>query len=100
MAYPAAENDFRENGEFSYRMEAKDGSAGFDFEGTYNSIEKQKSITYALTDGRRVTVNFQSDGNTTFIGETFEAEDTYSLEMQKEGWQAILDNFKTYVEQQ
>lgn len=95
---PAAENDLRENGKFSYRMEAKDGSQGFDFEGVYNKVEPHRHISYTMGDGRKADVHFQEDGTTTVIEEIFDAEKTHSAEMQQKGWQAILDNFKTHVE--
>ena len=95
---PAAENDLRKGGKFSYRMEAKDGSTGFDFEGVYDKVEKYRQIAYTIEDGRKVNIEFSEDENGTVVNESFEAESTYSLEMQKTGWQAILDTFKNYVE--
>jgi len=95
---PRAENDLRVGGSFTSRMEARDGSMGFDFTGTYTSIKKHELIAYALEDGRKVEVLFSSNGNGTNVTETFEAEQTHPAEMQRAGWQAILDNFKTYVE--
>lgn len=93
-----AENDVRTGGRFSSRMEAKDGSAGFDFSGVYEQVAEYRQMTYAIDDGRRVSVSFSPDGDTTRVQEEFEAEDTHSLEMQKGGWQAILDSFKEYTE--
>ena len=95
---PSAENDLRENGRFSYRMEAKDGSAGFDFEGTYDKVEPLKHIAYTLDDGRRTKIAFREEGNVTLVAETFDADPSHSMEMQQNGWQAILENFKAYVE--
>lgn len=95
---PAAENDLRENGRFSYRMEAKDGSVGFDFDGAYDKVKPHKTIRYTMGDDRKVTVNFRQEGDKTTVEEIFEAEDTHSIEMQKEGWQAILENFRSYTE--
>lgn len=95
-----AENDFRVGGKFLSRMEAKDGSAGFDFEGVNQVINKNDYIEYTLGDGRKVKIYFTIHGNGTKIVETFEAENTHSLEMQKSGWQAILDNFKKFAEAQ
>jgi uncharacterized protein YndB with AHSA1/START domain len=95
---PRATNDFRKDGRFSYRMEAKDGSMGFDFEGTYDRIIENKQIDYTIGDGRKVKVTFASDGNKTEIIESFEAENTNSVEMQRNGWQSIMDNFKKYAE--
>jgi uncharacterized protein YndB with AHSA1/START domain len=95
---PKAENDLREGGKFSSRMEAKDGSFGFDFGGTYDRIIPNELIEYSLGDGRKVKVHFQSIGNTTKVTETFEAEAENSIDMQRQGWKAILDNFKKYAE--
>jgi uncharacterized protein YndB with AHSA1/START domain len=95
---PRAENDLREGGKFVTRMEAKDGSAGFDFGGTYDQVEKNKLIAYTMDDGRKVEIHFSEDGDTTHVIETFEPEEENSREMQQSGWQAILDNFKKYVE--
>lgn len=97
---PHAENDVRKGGRFLSRMEAKDGSAGFDFGGEYDEVSIHKSIAYTIGDGRQVKVAFSGDGNTTEITESFDPEHTNSLEMQRAGWQAILDNFKKYVESQ
>lgn len=95
---PRAENDLRPGGTFSARMEAKDGSFGFDFGGVYDEVETHKLISYTLGDGRKVEVIFESKGNTTDVTETFEAESQNSIAMQRGGWQAILDNFKKYAE--
>jgi len=94
----AATVDLREGGTFSSRMEAKDGSMGFDFGGIYDAVELYKYIAYTMGDGRKVETSFTSRGDKTEVVETFEAESTHSLEMQKGGWQAILDNFKKYTE--
>ncbi len=93
-----AENDLRVGGQFLSRMEAKDGSSGFDFTGTYTAVQENQLIAYTMEDGRKVQVLFKSQGATTTVTETFDAEQTHSLEMQQTGWQAILDNFKNYVE--
>jgi len=95
---PRAENDLRAGGKFVSRMEAKDGSFGFDFGGTYDEVEPNKYIEYTIGDGRKVKVNFTAKGDTTEVVESFEAENTNPVEMQKGGWQAILDNFKKYTE--
>jgi uncharacterized protein YndB with AHSA1/START domain len=95
---PKAENDLRVNGTFSSRMEAKDGSFGFDFGGTYTDVKQHELISYTMEDGRKVSVTFEANGNETKLIETFEAETENPAEMQRQGWQAILDNFKTYVE--
>lgn len=95
-----AENDVREGGRFLSRMEAKDGSMGFDFSGIYNRVRQYSLINYTMDDGREVRVSFVSRGNGTTVTETFEAEHENELEMQRAGWQAILNNFKDYVENQ
>ena len=95
---PRAESDARNGGKFSYRMEARDGSAGFDFFGTYDEVVPQKAIAYTIGDGRKVTVQFSAEGNGTKVVEQFEAETVNPVEMQQTGWQAILDSFKAYVE--
>lgn len=95
---PFAENDLRTGGKFLSRMEAKDGSMGFDFGGIYDDVTPNEKIAYTMGDGRRVTINFIANGNETRVVETFEAEDTNPIEMQRGGWQAIMDNFKSYVE--
>jgi uncharacterized protein YndB with AHSA1/START domain len=94
----SAENDLRVGGKFISKMEAKDGSFGFDFGGVYDEVEENKRIAYTLGDGRKVEIDFSSDGNSTDIVETFDAESENPIEMQRGGWQAILDNFKKYVE--
>ena len=95
---PRAENDLRTGGKFSTRMEAKDGSMGFDFGGVYDDVRQNELIEFTMGDGRKVSVKFSDKGNETKIVETFEAEETHSIEMQRGGWQAILDNFKKYTE--
>lgn len=95
---PKATNDLKKNGKFSWRMEAKDGSAGFDFEGVYTTVEKYKELTYSMDDGREVSVLFLPSEYATIIKETFDAENTNVPEKQQEGWQAILNNFKVHVE--
>ena len=97
---PRAENDLREGGRFTYRMEARDGSMGFDFTGEYTKVVPNKEISYQIADGRTVSIFFTEDGSTTHIKESFEAESTHPEEMQRTGWQAILDNFKQYAETQ
>ena len=93
---PKAENDLRTGGTFSTRMEAKDGSFGFDFGGVYDNVKKNELIEYTMGDGRKVRVAFTPSGDTTKIVETFDAETTNPVDMQRTGWQAILDNFKKY----
>lgn len=95
---PFAENDLKPGGKFSYRMEAKDGSMGFDFNGTYNEIDKPNKILYTLGDDRKTEIVFSSKDGSTEIKETFEAEGSNPVEMQAAGWQSILNNFKRYVE--
>jgi len=95
---PSATNDLRVGGKFSSRMEAKDGSFGFDFGGTYTTVKVNELIAYTLGDERKVEIKFSPNGNGTKVTETFEAEGTNPVEMQRDGWQAILNNFKKYVE--
>jgi len=95
---PRSENDLREGGRFVSRMEAKDGSMGFDFGGVYNVVRKNEYIEYTMDDDRKVKNNFSAQGNKTKVVINFEAETQNPVEMQKGGWQAILDNFKKYVE--
>jgi uncharacterized protein YndB with AHSA1/START domain len=90
--------DLREGGKLSARMEAKDGSVGFDFEGTYTRIVPPKMIEYRLGDGRTVKVEFTADADGVRVRETFEAETENAPEMQRQGWQAILDSFVRHVE--
>lgn len=97
---PYAENDLRVNGNFKTTMAARDGSTKFDFEGTYTQLEENKNIAYILPDSRRVTITFIENGIDTDLVETFEAENTFPQEVQRDGWQAILNNFKKYVESQ
>lgn len=97
---PYAENDLRPGGKFVSRMEAKDGSVGFDFGGVYDQVAVNESISYTLGDGRKVKINFIPQGNSTKVIESFDAESTHSIEMQQAGWQAILNNFKQYAEAQ
>ena len=93
-----ATNDLKKGGTFSYHMEARNGSMGFDFIGTYEDVIEHKQISIVLGDDRRMNVQFKSEGKTTVITENFEAESENSVELQKYGWQAILDNFKKCVE--
>jgi uncharacterized protein YndB with AHSA1/START domain len=90
--------DLRQGGKFSARMEAKDGSAGFDFEGTYTRVEPRQVIEYQMEDGREVRVQFSETGDGVLVRETFDAETENDPELQREGWQAILDNFARHVE--
>ena len=95
---PSASSDLRNGGHFSYRMEAKDGSFGFDFGGVYDEVKTNELISYTLGDGRKVKVIFTGTGDTTKVTEAFEAETENPVELQRGGWQAILNNFKNYVE--
>jgi uncharacterized protein YndB with AHSA1/START domain len=95
---PSAENDLRNGGGFNYKMAARDGSYSFDFSGVYDEVIYGKKIAYTLGDSRKVVVEFTELNGFVKVVETFEAEETNSLEMQKAGWQAILDNFKRYAE--
>jgi uncharacterized protein YndB with AHSA1/START domain len=90
--------DLSEGGTFTYRMEAKDGSMGFDFSGTYTKVVQNQRIEYDLDDGRSVQVAFVEEGDGVKVLETFEADVSNSPELQRDGWQAILDNFARFVE--
>ena len=95
---PKAENDLRAGGKFGARMEAKDGSFGFDFEAIYDEVNELENFTYTLTDYRKVTFKLENLSEKIRTTVTFDAESENSEEMQREGWQAILNNFKKYVE--
>ncbi len=95
---PYAENDLRVGGKFLSRMSAKDGSASFDFIGTYNEVQEHKIIAYTMEDGRTAKIVFTAAGKRVTIVETFEAETENTPELQRAGWQTILDNFKNHVE--
>jgi uncharacterized protein YndB with AHSA1/START domain len=90
--------DLREGGTFLARMEAKDGSAGFDFEGTYTRIVPHKAIEYRMSDGREVQVEFAEHGAVVAVKETFDAETENPPDVQRSGWQAILESFRRHVE--
>jgi len=94
---PKAENDMRIGGTYKARMEAKDGSFGFDFEAVYSEITKGKHFTYEF-GGRTATVQFNNAGSKTEVIVTFDPESENPVDMQRAGWQAILDNFKKYTE--
>lgn len=96
---PKAENDLRIGGKYCARMEAKDGSFGFDFEVVYDEVKDQKELSYTMADGRKATTIFESMGAETNVTTTFDAESENSVEMQQQGWQMILNNFKKYVEE-
>lgn len=95
---PHAENDLRPGGKFLSRMESVDGKDGFDFTGTYQKVEEHQLISYLMDDGRKVEIKFEDKGDSTSVTESFDAETQNSLELQQQGWQAILDNFKSYAE--
>lgn len=97
---PMATNDVQVGGVFTTRMEAKDGSAGFDFGGTYTAVESEKVLAYTMKgeDARKVSIQFSPEGEGCRVTETFEAEGENPLEMQRAGWQSILENFRQYVE--
>lgn len=92
---PSAEADLKVGGGYKARMEAKDGSFGFDFEAVYEEVEPYKAITLAMSDGRKARTTFDAAGNVTI---TFDAETQNTVEMQRDGWQAILNNFGSYVQ--
>ncbi len=96
---PVAENDLRPGGRYFARMEAKDGSYGFDFEAIYDEVVEKEKIVYTMTDGRQAETTFEKlDDNTTQVTVVFDAENTNPVDMQEQGWQAILNNFKRHVE--
>ena len=95
---PRAENDLRVGGRLCSRMEAKDGSFGFDFEAIYDEVVPEVKLAYTMTDGRKAETSFEDLGELTRVSTVFEAEQTNPAEMQRMGWQAILDNFKQYAE--
>lgn len=97
---PKAENDLKVGGKFVFKMEAKDGTFGFEFEGMYTDVKKNELIAYKMHDGRQVKIDFTGEGDFTKITETFEVEDINTTDLQRNGWQAILNNFKKYVENQ
>jgi uncharacterized protein YndB with AHSA1/START domain len=95
---PFAENDLRENGKFRSTMASRDGKMSFDFEGVYSLVKHHEVIQYRMADGREVQVWFSRDGNATRVTETFDAENVHPVELQRNGWQSIMNNFKKYVE--
>lgn len=100
---PTATNDVRVGGQFTSRMESRDGSQGFDFDGTYTQVEPLRKLAYRLgdaEDAREVEITFEPQGENVIVTETFDTEDENSAEMQRAGWQAIMDNFKKHVESQ
>ena len=95
---PKSEVDLRPGGKFSSIMAARDGSMSFDFWGIYDVVTENKHIAYTMGDGRKATIDFHPEGNETKVVVTFEMEDENSEELQRGGWQAILNNFKLYTE--
>ena len=96
----SATNDVRVGGKFSARMEARDKSFGFDFAGVYTEVRPHELLVYEMGDDRDVRVEFEVQGDATVVRETFVAEGTHSIEMQRGGWQSILNRFKDFVEKQ
>jgi uncharacterized protein YndB with AHSA1/START domain len=95
---PTVENDVRVGGKYNARMEAKDGSVGFDFITIYDSVVVQKELSYTMEDGRQATTTFELVDDNTNVTTTFDAEIENPVELQQGGWQAILNNFKAYTE--
>jgi uncharacterized protein YndB with AHSA1/START domain len=95
---PYADNDPVTGGKFKTTMAAKDGTASFDFEGIYSNVIPGELIQYEMADGRKVNISFKEDNGQTRVSETFDTETMNPVEMQRAGWQAILDNFKKYTE--
>lgn len=95
---PYADNDLRKDGKFKTTMAAKDGSFSFDFEGVYTNVTPKTFIEYVMSDGRKAKIVFEENGGETKIVETFDPESENPIEMQRDGWQAILNNFKKYTE--
>ena len=96
---PRAENDVQVGGKFTTRMEAKDGSMGFDFSGTYTEVVENRKLSYSFGE-RNAEVTFNESDDGIIVNVTFDAETVYPIEQQQQGWQAILNNFKKYVETQ
>jgi len=95
---PYADNDLRVDGKFKTTMAAKDGSFSFDFGGIYTDVKENSLIAYGIEDGRQVKIEFAERDGVTTVTETFDPETTNPIEMQRGGWQAILDNLKKYTE--
>lgn len=95
---PRSENDLCPGGKFNWRMEARDGSMGFDFEGVFTNVVENSLIEYEMADGRKVSITFSETGGGTLVTEIFDPEEMNPPELQKQGWQAILNNFKKYAE--
>lgn len=95
---PSATNELQNGGAFNWRMESKDGKMGFDFVGTYEKVVENELITYKMPDGRQVDITFTIAGEEVIVKEIFDPEQINSIELQRNGWQAILENFKKHVE--
>lgn len=95
---PSASNDLRTGGKYSARMEARDGSSHFDFEAVHDEVIEAEKLAYTMSDGRKVVIDFTSEGSSTKVTLVFEAEEMNPVDMQQAGWQSILDNFRKYVE--
>src|SRR5690606_23836148 len=95
---PKAENDMKIGGTYLARMDAKDGSFGFDFKAIYDEIIPMAKVAYTLEDERKVVTTFEKQGEQTKVTTVFDAEGMNPIDMQKAGWQAILNNFKRYTE--
>lgn len=95
---PYAENDLGVSGKFLYRMEARDGSEGFDFAGVYDEVKPKEVISYTMEDAREVRITFSEEKGKVRVVETFDPEPVNPFDLQQQGWQAILDSFKNYVE--
>jgi uncharacterized protein YndB with AHSA1/START domain len=95
---PTAEHDLKVGGKLKYHMAAKDGSMAFDYTATFTTIIENELLEYTLDDNRKVSISFTTENGQTKVVEQFETEDENSIEMQKAGWQAILNNFKAHVE--
>lgn len=95
---PAASNDMRVGGKYLARMEAKDGSFAFDFEAVYNEIVDGEKFTYTMPDNREIQVSFEQTDDKTLVIVTFDPENENPVDLQRSGWQSILDNFRKYAE--
>lgn len=95
---PNAENDLQDGGRYRARMEAKDGSVGFDFEAVYKEVRLRERLALEMADGRTAITTFEASGDSTTVTTTFDAEEENPIDMQRDGWQAILNNFKAYAE--
>ncbi|MFA9211851.1 MAG: SRPBCC domain-containing protein [Moraxellaceae bacterium] len=97
---PRASNDLVVGGKFNTRMESKDGSMGFDFEGVYTAVEPYKQINYVLADERTISVQFEEVAGGIQVTEIVDPETENPVEMQQAGWQSILNNFKRHAERE